>query len=141
VLDSGLEAGLEQGGREVTPGALEDGAEGVGRSPQATADRVGVVHRDEQAVGLVHGRQERLGPGQVPFSQAVEQVAAQLAGRLGQAVEPGRGRNVELSGGRQGEVGHEGGGQAGLGVLLGRIVQRAAAGQGRERREGVLGLA
>ena len=132
---------MEHGRRHVASRALEHGAEGVDGAAQAAGDRIGEVDGDQDVVDVVHGGEEVLAPVELTGAEAVEQVAAQLAGRLGQAPQPRRRQHVELVGAGEGGADDERRGQAGLDVLLLGVVQEPGMGDRRERGEGDLGFA
>ena len=87
---------------DVAARALEDRAQRVGGTPQSSGERVGIVDGHEHRVDLVHERQQPLGLGALLAPEAVEHLAAQLAGRFRHPVEVRLHVDAELRGGGHG---------------------------------------
>src|SRR5438105_4364890 len=85
--DRGAELVLACRGREIAARALDDAADGVGRAPQSARESVGVIERDEDVIDVVHPLQQRFAMRQLALTDNVEDVAAQLADGLTEAVE------------------------------------------------------
>jgi hypothetical protein len=101
---------------------------------------VGVVDPDEELVDVVHGCEQVLGHVELTGPEAVEEVTAQLGGRLGQTAEPGGETDGEAVVVGQIDAVDEGGGEHRLDVLLLGVVEEAGVGEGRERRQCGLAL-
>jgi len=67
---------------------FKNGPQRVGAATQAAGDLVSEVERYQGAVDVVHRVEQPLGFGRLALAQQVEDAATQLAGRLGQSVEP-----------------------------------------------------
>src|ERR687887_2829147 len=81
---------LAQGQREVAARLFKNATRAV-RGPAETAgQRVRVVNRDQQAVDIVHGAQDRLTAVQLAPPEQVQHVAPQLADRLGKPIQERR---------------------------------------------------
>ena len=123
LLEGGLQAELHDGGGDIAAGPLEDGSQGVGGAAHPAGDRVGEVDRGQVFVDVVHHRQQVLGDGGVTTSEAVEEVAPQLGGGLGEPVEPRRHSYAELVVAGEGRAVDEGRYEHGLAVLLLGVVE------------------
>ena len=75
-------------------------AQRVGRAPQPTGERIGIVDGDEQPVDVVHDPEQPLGFVVVGLAQGVECLATQLARGFGHPVEVGLHLDAELVGRR-----------------------------------------
>ena len=91
-------------------------------------------------VDVLHGDEELLGDGELAGTEPVEEVAAQLGGRLDQPVEPGGQFDAHLIARRQPIPADEHAGEDRLGVLLFGVVQKAGEGDHREGPTTALGL-
>lgn len=135
-----MQPSLHEGEGEVGAGSFEHGPQGVGGAAQPARERVGKVDGDEQVVHRVHLAEQALGFRQLAGAQAVEQVAAQLRGRLGKAVQPGRQRHAHVGGAGQRPAVDESSRQDRLGVLLLGVVQETGEGDRRVGTDGRLGF-
>src|SRR5687768_6149938 len=125
AVDRPLEAGGDECRRHIAAGALEHGAEGVGRTAEPGGEGLGIVDGDEEGIDLVHHREERLGLGHVLPAEAVEYLPTELAGGFGEAVEVGGSLHAEASGVGRRLVGDVGEGEVRFHVLLLGVVEEA----------------
>ena len=139
TVDGVSQALLEDGGGDVTAGALEDSAQRVEGAAQAAREGIGCVDGDELAEDGVHASEEKLGLVEPAGPEPIEGVAPQLAGRLGHAVQPRRILHPELGRPWDLDTGDERDRDPGLYVFLGRIVEEAGVHQRRIGAEGVAG--
>ena len=126
-LDGPLQASLEDGGGDVAARAPAPHAEVQGAS-QAVGEGVGVVHRHQRVVDVVHGGQQRLAQSRSPSRRRSSRWRRSSPPGFGRP-HPGRGRHRQLVGPRAGDrlARHQGGHRPGLDVLLLRVDRRNPA--------------
>ena len=106
-------------------GPFQHPPHGVGAAAEASGHRLGKVHRHQNAINLVHQVHELLAAAEFLPPQGVQDVTAQLADHLGQAVQEGRGVYLQVLGLWDGLGGDHRQGDAGLAILFSGIRQKA----------------
>ena len=124
---------LDERDRQVASRLLDQAPGDVGRAPEVHRDRIGVVHRHEEAVHVLERPEHALSLLHVADPQQVEDVPPALADRFGHPVQVGGIPHRERIGRGKLLSGDQGVGQVRLRVLLFGIEQVAGEADVRMR--------